>query len=380
VDGHDIFVGDVTGRLCYYTHLDGAHPSSGSMSATDVVRETYLAEPVTSDRQGAQEEIICLSVWQCYCVYATSSGSVTALIRTNKNRTWRKVPLKLPADMNRVSCVQIGDDNVVTGGHDGVARLWCLLTGDLIMSYIGHVDNISCVVYDCEQLITGSWDGYTKVWDLWTGALLYTLPRCQDRVWCLSASSEFLVVGALDFSVLVCDFREQLTTVAATARRNRKRDGVVGSAGRRKKWGADQVKPACCGGLLAAAGNESAEVFSAVALQAPLKGINPGSDPPRAVAAPLSPCGCFVHSDDDNCQAAQDLILLQNKCSPPSSMEKQMSVDSWDDTGRASASAVTATDMMAPDAMSVVGSLLFSKPMRINAPQKADSQTELSQL
>ena len=102
VDGMDVVIGDSKGQVCRYNH--SSHQAAATQRAENSAtaggatkRGVYVPQLVVSEPHSEGEEITCLSVWQRYCVYATSSGSVTAMRRPDESsQRWERVALELP--------------------------------------------------------------------------------------------------------------------------------------------------------------------------------------------------------------------------------------------------------------------------------------------
>jgi WD40 repeat protein len=77
---------------------------------------------------------------------------------------------------------------ILTGGGDGIAKLWSLANGALVRDLTGHIDDVSCLSFspDGRRAATGSKDGTIRIWDLRDGRCLATLDvqkRCEQIVW-----------------------------------------------------------------------------------------------------------------------------------------------------------------------------------------------------
>jgi WD40 repeat protein len=66
---------------------------------------------------------------------------------------------------------------LVTGGSDGVVRLWDAASGAALEQWPGHTDEIWVLALapDGQRLATGSDDGTLRVWDMATGQTIHTL-------------------------------------------------------------------------------------------------------------------------------------------------------------------------------------------------------------
>jgi WD40 repeat protein/class 3 adenylate cyclase len=82
-------------------------------------------------------------------------------------------PVQLFKQSNQVMAVALSPDgrHVLTGGSDGVARLWDLQDGEEILQFMGHTELIYSIAFspDGKFVLTGSWDKSARVWDATTG-------------------------------------------------------------------------------------------------------------------------------------------------------------------------------------------------------------------
>jgi WD40 repeat protein/class 3 adenylate cyclase len=88
---------------------------------------------------------------------------------------------------------------LVTGGQDGVVRLWEAATGELLQAWEGHTDAIGDldISRDGQRLATGSDDGTVRVWDMASGQTLFTF-KVVEKVQSVafSADTQNLAIAA----------------------------------------------------------------------------------------------------------------------------------------------------------------------------------------
>jgi WD40 repeat protein len=73
---------------------------------------------------------------------------------------------------------------MVSGGSDGVLRLWNLSNGHLEMSLSGHTDRVNAVAFspDGSRILSGSRDKTIKLWERKSGQELLTISGHTDWV------------------------------------------------------------------------------------------------------------------------------------------------------------------------------------------------------
>ncbi|GAV29543.1 hypothetical protein PMKS-003044 [Pichia membranifaciens] len=72
-----------------------------------------------------------------------------------------------------LSCMQVFDAALASGGSDGIVRLWDLRSGEVIRQLFGHTGAVTTLQFDKTfSLITGSADRSLRIWDLRTGGIL----------------------------------------------------------------------------------------------------------------------------------------------------------------------------------------------------------------
>jgi len=98
---------------------------------------------------------------------------------------------------------------VLTGSHDGTAKLWDAETGDCIGTFIGHTSNVNSVAYspDGTKVLTGSSDKTAKLWDASTGSVIRTFSGHTSSVWSVAYSPDGTTVltGGDDYAPRLWD-------------------------------------------------------------------------------------------------------------------------------------------------------------------------------
>ncbi len=84
------------------------------------------------------------------------------------------------------------NNNLVTGGGDNTAKVWDVITGELIYTLSGHNGEVSAVAYsqDGEQIVTGSQDSIGRLWRTGTGIEPITLSGHNASVNSLAYNNE----------------------------------------------------------------------------------------------------------------------------------------------------------------------------------------------
>jgi small GTP-binding protein len=108
------------------------------------------------------------------------------------------LPLKLLKVGQAVPWVGISEDGRrgISGGSDGVLRLWNVETGKLTSRLSGHTEAILGVrmTPDAQRAVSSSKDATIKIWDLITGRCIQTIAHTALRV-ALSANGKLVVSG-----------------------------------------------------------------------------------------------------------------------------------------------------------------------------------------
>jgi len=117
----------------------------------------------------------------------------------------------------------------VSGGNDGIIKIWDSASGGELMTLHRHDDWISSVVFspDGKRIISSSGDNTVKVWDSATGAELMTLRGHSDDVYgmAISPDGKRIVSGSIDKTIRVWNATngEELMTI----RRHERQIGPV---------------------------------------------------------------------------------------------------------------------------------------------------------
>lgn len=108
-----------------------------------------------------------------------------------------------------VLCLQFDEQYLMTGTYDGHVNIWCVETGALVRTLIGHIRAISGLKFDNCKLVTGSWDQSVRVWNYQTGQCLCTFGGLDAKVLCIDTNNNLIAAGSTDATVKVWDFLEK---------------------------------------------------------------------------------------------------------------------------------------------------------------------------
>jgi eukaryotic-like serine/threonine-protein kinase len=110
-----------------------------------------------------------------------------------------------------VSSVAFSPDGkrIVTGSHDGTAKVWDAEQGQEVLTLKGHTSLVNSVAFspDGKRIVTGSWDRTARVWDAEQGREVLTLKGHTGQVTSVAFSPDGkrIVTGSDDKTAKVWD-------------------------------------------------------------------------------------------------------------------------------------------------------------------------------
>jgi WD40 repeat protein len=83
-----------------------------------------------------------------------------------------------------ISARFVGDDEILTAGTDGAARLWDAATGRLRKTYPRRSPYLIDAAVDPSGtiIVTGGGDGTLRFWDVSSARMIWTLPAHQSAI------------------------------------------------------------------------------------------------------------------------------------------------------------------------------------------------------
>jgi WD40 repeat protein/tRNA A-37 threonylcarbamoyl transferase component Bud32 len=110
-----------------------------------------------------------------------------------------------------VVALDFGVGRVLSGGHDGKARLWDPATGESLKTLSGHLWFVLGVALspDGKRALTGSQDNTARLWDVETGETIVEFAGHTDAVNAVAfLNSERIVTGSADSTAKIWDTSE----------------------------------------------------------------------------------------------------------------------------------------------------------------------------
>ncbi|KAF9998619.1 hypothetical protein BGZ65_005889 [Modicella reniformis] len=109
----------------------------------------------------------------------------------------------LPGHTEGIYCIQFDDHKIVSGSRDNTIKIWDLMSGRCLRTYVGHSASVLCLQYDEQQIVSGSSDTSIFVWDLETGKVLQRLKGHADSVLSLRFEKDIVVSCSKDRTVKI---------------------------------------------------------------------------------------------------------------------------------------------------------------------------------
>ncbi|MEM1684926.1 MAG: tetratricopeptide repeat protein [Nanopusillaceae archaeon] len=117
-----------------------------------------------------------------------------------------QVLASFPAHDQPVLAVDLSTTHILSGGQDGLVKLWTL-SGSLLHSFKGHGDMVTavCLRPDGKVGYSGGRDGQIRVWDLVKGKLVRVIPAHRNSIHSLQWHPQFLLSGSYDNTLKLWD-------------------------------------------------------------------------------------------------------------------------------------------------------------------------------
>jgi WD40 repeat protein/transcriptional regulator with XRE-family HTH domain len=130
-------------------------------------------------KTGGNPEVIALLSLRSMNTQYTTQGDAALVAAAQLD-----LPVQLFSQASQVSTVAISPDGMyaLTGGTDGIIRLWDVRSGEEIRQFLGHTGSISGSIFspDGKRILTGSADKTARLWDLTTGKELHKFTGYND--------------------------------------------------------------------------------------------------------------------------------------------------------------------------------------------------------
>jgi WD40 repeat protein/transcriptional regulator with XRE-family HTH domain len=169
---------------------DGTKLVSGSPDSTVRIWDIATGEQLTVLRN-IGDEINTIDISPSGCLAIGGSGQDIALVDANTGK-----PLRILQGHSgsRILAVAFSPDGqtVLTGSIDNTLKLWDVLTGNCLQTFLGHTDGVRSVAYhpDGKMIASGSIDRTVKLWDISSGKCWQTLAEHQAMILALAFSPD----------------------------------------------------------------------------------------------------------------------------------------------------------------------------------------------
>eukprot|EP01133_Synstelium_polycarpum_P017476 gene17476-20851_t len=109
-----------------------------------------------------------------------------------------EVPVHQFKHASCVTCLQVQDNILMSGGSDKVVRVWDLNTQMPMAILEGHEEGIRCLQFEGNLLVTGSNDNTVKLWDLRSKYSNYSSLKAQGSIRSLQWQGTSLITASND--------------------------------------------------------------------------------------------------------------------------------------------------------------------------------------
>jgi len=109
---------------------------------------------------------------------------------------------------DRILCLDLNDNNFVTGARDEKVKLWDLNTYTCLQTFTGHTDNIWAVNFYNDIIISAGSDLNIKLWDKNSNSAIHTINNNSNRgISYLDVNDNKVYVSSADGIINVYDIR-----------------------------------------------------------------------------------------------------------------------------------------------------------------------------
>ncbi|XP_022786680.1 F-box/WD repeat-containing protein 7-like [Stylophora pistillata] len=106
-----------------------------------------------------------------------------------------------------VFCCDFNEKKIISGGGDGLIKIWDAHTGDNTFTLVGHTGEVYCLQFTDDIIASGSADSTVRLWSH-QGILLHTLEEHIGVVRCLCLSGNRLISGGDRKRIALWDVKE----------------------------------------------------------------------------------------------------------------------------------------------------------------------------
>lgn len=144
-----------------------------------------------------------------------ASDAELGMWRVSTGKPVRRFPRTHPGGVASL-CLSVDNQSILSGGHDGVARISGIKSGRVLKEFRGHSGSILDVAFYCsataeDSVLTVCSDGEVRFWDVKSTGCTRTLHPMADKRLSLHA------LAVLNSAVLVAGSNSQVFTVTPTS-------------------------------------------------------------------------------------------------------------------------------------------------------------------